>query len=261
MTQEEIYTAWANPKSAWSQWVAPVLFTQSDCGPASASPLFVPSVPWSAGIDQNTAVILDLPGVESIKVAVALTRFGFVPVPVFNASPLPDYSVELSIAGGTTTPVSIDMRRIVEAICWATPTIQAFSPSTSSPPAFMLDCDRLRPGIPVEVGVFDNRWIVFPQDFPSADYLRSRGIARVLLVQEGDHEPQNDLAHVLLRWQEKGIAINAVCTEGSVSPTRITVQRPSTYKTSWYRALAMLGLRRNAAGGFGSYIPESSAAG
>jgi hypothetical protein len=29
----------------------------------------------------------------------------------------------------------------------------------------------------------------------------------------------------------------------------------------WYRALAQLGFKRNSVGGFGSYIPEATAAG
>lgn len=33
------------------------------------------------------------------------------------------------------------------------------------------------------------------------------------------------------------------------------------FKASWYRALAITGLRRSSAGGFGSFIPETSAAG
>jgi hypothetical protein len=41
----------------------------------------------------------------------------------------------------------------------------------------------------------------------------------------------------------------------------LRVNRPSNFKTLWYRALAMMGLRRNSAGGFGSVIPELASGG
>lgn len=261
MNQEELYAIWANPKSPWSQWVAPVLFTQVNCEPASSPTLSVPEIPWRGGIGPNNAIILDLPGAESIKAAIALARFGFTPVPLFNASPTPASTFDLSISASAAVPATVDMRPIVEALCSATKIIRALPPSLNSPPVFMLDSNRLRPTVPPDEGVFDNRWIVFPQDFPSADYLRSHGISRVLLVQDRGHEPQNDLAHVLLRWQQQGIGIYALEDKASKMPAEIKVRRPSAFKTAWYRALAMLGLRRSAAGGFGSYIPESSAAG
>jgi hypothetical protein len=45
--------------------------------------------------------------------------------------------------------------------------------------------------------------VVFPQDFPSANFLFRHQISRVLLFQHGGRaQPQSDLAHVLLRWQE-----------------------------------------------------------
>jgi hypothetical protein len=85
--------------------------------------------------------------------------------------------------------------------------------------------------------------------------LHNHGIEDVLLVQEDDLQPREDLAHVLLRWQEAGLRIRG--RDGVV----IRVQRPSQFRALWYRALAILGLRRNSAGGFGSYVPESTSAG
>ncbi len=101
--------------------------------------------------------------------------------------------------------------------------------------------------------------MVFPQDFPSARFLVERKIKRVTLVQAEKTQPSEDLSHVLLRWQEAGIEILAK-TNGDVgAPSGITVSRPSRFKESWYRALA--GLRRSSVGAFGSFIPETSAAG
>ncbi|MGH9601505.1 MAG: hypothetical protein ACRD24_03860 [Terriglobales bacterium] len=113
-----------------------------------------------------------------------------------------------------------------------------------------------------EAGKFDNRWMVFPQDFPSASFLTSHGIQRVLLAQESYAPvPREDLAHVLLRWQEGGIEILLKRLDRPDAPARIEVARPSRFRALWHRALAIVGLRRSSAGGFGCTVPESSSAG
>ena len=57
----------------------------------------------------------------------------------------------------------------------------------------------------VEPPAFDNRSVSLPTDFPSANLLLSYGVRRVVLVQATDGQPQADLAHTLLRWQQAGI--------------------------------------------------------
>jgi hypothetical protein len=103
--------------------------------------------------------------------------------------------------------------------------------------------------------------MVFPQDFPSARFLADKEIKRVTLVQTKNARPLEDLSHVLLRWQEAGIEIFARASGDTSASSRITVSKPSRFKASWYRALAIVGLRRSSVAGFGSFIPETSSAG
>jgi hypothetical protein len=100
--------------------------------------------------------------------------------------------------------------------------------------------------------MFDNRWMVIPQDFASARFLLAQGIRQALLVQKDRRRPQDDLAYCLLRWQEGGIAIWSKQLDGDMPAAAIPVQRPSMYRAAWYRVLASLGLHCNGAGGFGS---------
>jgi hypothetical protein len=102
---------------------------------------------------------------------------------------------------------------------------------------------------------FDNRWIVFPQDFPSAARLQASGVRRVRLVQHGRSEPRLDLAHVLLRWQQAGLAIDAVDLAAGEAATPIQVAKPGLFRALGYRVFSAVGLRRNSAGGFGSALP------
>src|SRR5260370_6436800 len=97
--------------------------------------------------------------------------------------------------------------------------------------------------------------------FPSARFLADKKIKRLTLVQTEKARPLEDLSHVLLRWQEVGIEIFATASGDTGAPSKITVSKPSRFKASWYRALATVGLRRSSVGGFGSFIPETSAAG
>jgi hypothetical protein len=107
-------------------------------------------------------------------------------------------------------------------------------------------------------GMFDNRWMVFPQDFPSGKFLLGQGIRNAVLISRWK-QPGEDVAHILLRWQEAGISIysKSVTSDEAVCP--IKVSPPSRFRRSWHRALAMVGLRRNSTGGFGAVIPYTSA--
>jgi hypothetical protein len=81
------------------------------------------------------------------------------------------------------------------------------------------------------------------------------------LVQKGQLEPRDDLKHVLRRWQEAGLEIRALDKQSPEGSQAIDVPKPSRFKAFWHRAQAILGLRRNSAGGFGSFIPEPSSSG
>jgi hypothetical protein len=143
----------------------------------------------------------------------------------------------------------------------ATTFLQRLELATDAPPAFLLDSRRQTEVVAAEPGRFDNRWMTFPQDLPSCGFLISRGIRAALLVQHERIQPLDDLAHVLLRWQEGSLALLSVDAGATARPQPLVVQRPRRFRSMWYRVMAILGLQRNAAGGFGSVIPESSGSG
>jgi len=267
MTGQELFKTWASSDSAWSQWVSPALFAQIACTDgAAADGVDVPVPTWQEEkASPESAVIVDLPGADSIRLAMALAKLGYWPVPIINASPGP-VGLQLNFLPqpANVTPQSIvvlDMSSLVREICIGTAFLQKLTFASDAPPVFILDALRLRGINPIRDDMFDNRWMVFPQDFPSARCLTEKKIKRVTLVQTEKAHPLEDLSHVLLRWQEAGIEIFAGASGDTNAPSRITVSKPSRFKASWYRALATVGLRRSSVGGFGSFIPETSAAG
>ena len=259
MDGKTAFRIWSRHAGVWAPWISPVLFVQfrdiETAFDVSGKAEWLPDA-------SETALILDLPGATSLSVANALQERGFAVLPIFNASPPPDtrrYSLVLSEAS-VQSPAVVDVEPLLRGIRAVTAKLQDRPPQQPVAPAFLLDSNRLA-SMPTKEKYFDNRWMVFPQDFPSAKFLKAQRIHKVLLVQESRMDPLDDLAHVLRRWQDEGIEIHARTLRPEVQSKAITVNYPSRYKAMWYRALAIMGLRRNASGGFGDYVPESSSAG
>jgi hypothetical protein len=240
MSLEEIYPLWAPPQAVWSRWAKPVLFAETGLPPLAPGLIEIPEPGIHA--DQQTAVIVDLPGAESVAAGLALARAGFRPVPLYNTSSHPF--------------ALVDTKPIVEALVAGAPELAGITLFQEATPAFLLDAQRLAPGKAAVPGRFDNRWVVFPQDFPSANFLLSRGVRRVVLLWREEGLLPEDLSHVLLRWQKAGIELWSCRPGGDLQP--LTVARPSKFRHLWYVALLLLGLRRNSAGGFGSIVPTPS---
>lgn len=241
----ELFDVWAPETALWSAWAKPVLFAQMQSG--SAAPQVLPELDVSAALVQpRVAVVVDLPALRALEVAMAFAQRGYRPVPLFNG-----------VDGGPSQ--LIDNRPLMTALRSWRDALLALPLSDDAPPAFVLDSGRLAGRVLPAPGRFDNRWVVFPQDFPSGHKLRSHGIEHALLVSER-REIANDLAHVLLRWQELGVTVHAT-DDPPQAPERIQVQKPSAFRSLWQRAMVAAGLHRNAAGGFGSVVPQPSQGG
>lgn len=261
MRPEELFAIWAPPESIWSQWVIPVPFAQIICFDANRGES-LGILPELKGLrfDSSLAIVVDVPGGSAVRRGLTLAELGFRPVAVFDGSPGPfmlagpaNSAVQPSAPGTKETAV-VDMRDLLFALCSGAALLPGMALAPNAPPAFLLDSMRTKANDASEE-LFDNRWKVFPQDFPSAKFLQQQGIRRVLLLQEKAGQPQEDLAHVLLRWQEAGLEILA-SESAEVSETAIRVAKPSRFRASWYRGLEILGLRRSSVGGFGGYPYE-----
>lgn len=273
MTREELYDIWAPENGAWSQWVKPVLFAhlrpdaafigESPDGEAAA---FSPFIPESDG---KTALILDLPGPLAAKLSVPLAQCGYRPIPLYNSCPpsaaspvhrrhaIP--SAQMLFAARMA---AIDVDPILDAIATASCPLREANLPPTAPPAFLLDSQRRTGDSTYHAlpGTFDNRSISLPTDFPSSHLLFASGIRRAILLQQSSVEPQVDLSHTLLRWQQAGIAIESLALDSSPHiPQLIEVRRPPLFRRAWYAFTARLGLRPHPLGGFGGTLPIPSA--
>jgi len=235
-TSLEIYKTWAPEDSIWSQWAKPVLFA---CEPAvyRSYNLEIPDVKWINGMDRNTAIIVDLPGHSGVIESLGLARSGYRPVPLYNG------------VSAHHSRTIVKVNEIVNSLYKGADELETIKIRPDAPPVFMLDSNRMTGG-GKEPGTFDNRWCVFPQDMPSAAFLTNNGITKVIVRTE---HVQNDLSHILYRYQEAGISIFH-CNGDDLR--KIPVAKPSKFKSLSYRFKTVMGLTRNATGGFGAFIPE-----
>jgi hypothetical protein len=162
---------------------------------------------------------------------------------------------------GPPTRELVDVWSIVHALQHATPILDAISRSLGddAPPAFLLDSCRRFSRFLAQPGDFDNRSVSLPTDFPSANFLLSRGIRRAMLIATTDLRPQEDLAHTLLRWQQARIEILGIAIDAAMhEPHAIRVERPAFFRVVWHNLLSRVGLKRSPMGGFGGTLPEPS---
>lgn len=247
--KQAVFDAWAPSLPAddwgpaWSNWAKPVLFAHLD-GLSGSPPVAAQGLADSTGVpssDGRTALVIDLPGPSAAQVGCQLALRGYFPVPLFNGCP------------GISACVP------VEPIMWAlvagAEVLRQHPPAPESPPAFLLDSGRQGTGQAPTPGTFDNRWHVFPQDFPSANLLRARRIGSICVIQEVRQQPAEDLRHVLKRWQDAGLEVLGQTRVSADPPQLLQIASPNRFRAMWYRWLCQLGLRRSSAGGFGAVVP------
>lgn len=243
LSGEELYDLWAPDTSPWSVWAKPVLFAGIKQAGQSALPLELPSV---AGVPapSTTAVIVDMPGPESVLTGLALAGRGYMPVPLYNSG---------SERGGL-----VNMEAIANHLGFAAQARAACLLQSDAPPAFLLNADRLDNAADAKkTGRYDNRWCVVPQDMPSADFLKNAGISRIVLIAS---KVMDDLSHVLLRYQEAGIVIQRTADAAQL-PSPVTITKPPFFRSFFQRMQVYAGLRRSAVGGFGAVVPDPETSG
>jgi hypothetical protein len=246
MTSQDCFAIWAPENALWTEWAKPVAFTGVVMASLGEAPLDVPKleIPGLPEGWSQTAIVVDLPGEEAVAAGLMLAARGFRPVPLFN---------------GTMGPNAvIDVQQITRALGAAAPGLSQMTLAPDARPAFLLDSRRGELLGADDPGRYDNRWIVLPQDFPSAAFVLNKGIREVVVIQRQILTPAEDLSHVLLRWQRAGIRLKVIDLATGDVTDDVKLWRPSKFRMAWYVAVALLGLRRSNVGGFGSTVPEQT---
>lgn len=211
MTGKEIYKIWAPVGKKWVDWVRPVPFVTMNeyLKGYSISDFMIPAINF---LDENcadAAIIVDLPGAQSVIEGIALAKAGYRPIPIFNGT------IEQQGARATVDNQSVGM-----ALEWGASELRNIEIKDDALPAFLTDSNRMH-RFKMEVSLFDNSWDVYHQDLPSAEYFLNNGIHTIVIVGES---VSKDLKKILYGFQKKKIQI--FLTKGYEAPKKVTLHRP-----------------------------------
>lgn len=210
MTEKELYRVWAPEGKKWVDWVRPVAFVdhnQYDCGYHFTDD--IPPVEFLDESCRNAALIVDLPGGESVSMGIALAGAGYRPIPVFNGT------IEQKDAKAVTDNVTVG-----KALRWGAAYMQKLEICDEALPAFLTDSKRLN-RFRQNRAMFDNSWDLYDQDLPSGDYLLKKDIRRVVVVSDRIYK---DIRKILYKYQKKGVEI--YWTKGYEIPRKVRIRRP-----------------------------------
>ena len=209
MRGKEIYKIYAPVGAKWTEWVRSVPFVAIDTYNRQ------PIVDWMdrkamflKEYQQDTAIFIDLPGKESIELAIDLAYIGYRPIPVFNGTDEQQGSQAI-----------IDTYLIESCLINASEKLKNIQLKNDANPAFLLDSYRTN-RYRAKESIFDNSWDLYKQDIPSADYFKQNGITKIIVV--GD-TIKRDLKKIFLKFQEKGIQI--YITDGYLFPKKVILTK------------------------------------
>ena len=210
MTNKEIYKIWAPDKKRWVDWVRPVPFINID--DSSSRKEFIdyriPSINYLKEVLNDTALIIDIPGIDSIKEGIALAKLGYRPIPIFNGTDPPIGTI-------STTNNQI----IKPLLIWGAFELKNIKLKNDAPPVFLLDQNRLN-RYKINNGIFDNSWDIYDGDLPSPKYLLENGINKIIVRSNFQAK---DLRKILYKWQKNNIKI--FFTDGYEEPKELKLKK------------------------------------
>jgi hypothetical protein len=238
-TGKETFEIWAPRDAVWSQWASPVAFIQLNCdeiGARAGSATNESTLKIHPA--QATAYVIDLPGARAVRLATEMARAGLRPVPIFNGSPEPGPRVPGELARTTL----VDTTYLKRELCFFAGELRSLPIAKDAAPVFVLDGNRMVGTSRFNPQHFDNRWIVYPQDFPSGAKLREHGIARIAVVQQTE-VIADDLNDVLFEWQNEGLEIVTQRDDERAAEVRRRVKRTPRLLLLWRKFLRLLGFK------------------
>lgn len=215
MIGKDIFKIWAPEEAKWTEWVRPVPFVTINnlCKKSGVYHFEIPFVSYIRESHSDTAVIIDIPGYDSIKEGLALAKLGFRPIPIYNGTNAQDGAMAL-----------IDNNTIGIALRWGASELKKVEIPLNAPPVFLLDSNRVH-RFKMNVSVYDNSWDIYAQDMPSAEYFLNNGIYKIIVRGE---KMQKDLTKILYNFQKKGVDI--LFTNGYEVPKSFNIKKPSERK-------------------------------
>jgi hypothetical protein len=250
VTREEALMIWAPEDSRWGRWTKPVLFSfMSDPLPDQATPI---NLGWEVAASAEVAIVAELPGSEAVIAGLQFAKFGYRPIPLFNACP---YALDAFVLEQRTgePPSLVDVMGIMQAIERSTEALRSMDLPKAAPPAFLIDANRSKGPLFPGVGVFDNRSIIRESDLPRSDVLTAAGIRRIVLIRTAERLSL-DLYPILGSWQRDGLQIQAQAYAEDWHPVNFSIKHRNVLSVNFAKILMWLAFRTNSLGSFGRFV-------
>lgn len=215
MTGRDIFKIWAPVGARWVDWVRPVPFVAIDSEDFKIYKVIdfkIPKINYIDKVQEDTAIILDLPGYSSVLEGIALGNLGFRPIPIYNGTNEQKGAISI-----------VDNHAVESVLIWGALEIKKIEIGNEAPPVFLLDSNRML-RIKMNSTMFDNSWDIYAQDIPTAQYFLKNGINKIIVRGENI---QKDLNKILYQFQKEGIKI--LFTNGYEEPKIVNIKK-SRYK-------------------------------
>ena len=240
---------WApHPESPWTPFHCLTLFIAvdylkpEDVGPCERDPWPVGAFTMPEWVNSNTLLFVDLPGPKSVALGAALAMAGCNLVCTFNNWPHP----------GSTTSPDATLAALLRYASLLREKRTAFP--TPGPVAWLCDADRLGTG-KGRPGQFDNRYYIEDGVIPGPNYLKDRGISKIVYVTHPSGGLKADITAHLKAYEKAGFSVGrAVASDEGVvhSPKLVDIPDASFNKVDFFKS---------SAGGFGAPVPHPSSSG
>ena len=210
MTGRDIFKIWAPIGAKWVDWVRPVPFIEIDEGSNKyeLNNFIIPKINYIKELYKDTAIIIDLPGNDSILEGIALSKIGYRPIPIYNGTNEQEGSMP-----------TVDNRIIEYGLVKGALELEKINLDNNALPVFLLDSNRTN-RYKMNISVFDNSWDIYDQDIPTAEYFLKNRITKIIIRGE---TIQRDLKIILYKFQKKGIEI--LFTNGSEEPKKVKIKK------------------------------------
>ena len=206
---KDIYRIWAPNDAKWTNWVRPVPFISIGTDFINEVHNYgINDLKYNLEYSSDTAIIVDLPGGESVEEGLAIAKIGYRPIPLYNGP------IEQKNSLATT-----DNYCISEALIWGSTELINIELNKDTNPVFLLDSNRMN-RFKMDATIFDNSWDIYHQDMPSYKYFKSSGITKIIVVGEKFNK---DLKVILYKFQKEGI--NIYYTNGYSDPKLYKIRK------------------------------------
>ena len=211
MTGRDIFKIWAPTGAKWTQWVRPVPFVgiNENIKIYEISDFNISNIYYLEELVTDTAIIVDIPGNDSIKEGIALAKMGYRPIPIYNGTDQQKGAI-----------ATVDNCSIKVGLIKGTKELEKIKIDNNAPPVFLLDTNRMN-RFKMNISIFDNSWDIYSQDLPTAEYFLNNGIKNIII---SSRIIQKDLSKILYKFQNKGI--NILFTNGYDKPKKVKINKP-----------------------------------